>query len=154
MNLKALASAVIERDRLAGQRRDTRPKSVPPPVAELAQSVLPDTDLSDGSKAGAAGWRLGVTPKSRHPLIPDSVRATIEGIEADARVKGWPPELLWSAEFCGAPRGLAAVLDEGDGIGEVTSEFIEIVKSKRSIRLCDSSGGRPKARADGLRNTE
>jgi hypothetical protein len=38
-----------------------------------------------------------------------------------------------SAEFWDEPRGLAAVLDEGDGIGEITGDHIEIVKSKRSI---------------------
>jgi hypothetical protein len=33
----------------------------------------------------------------------------------------------------GTARGLAAVLDESDVIAEVTPDFIEIVKSKRSI---------------------
>src|ERR1700704_6694157 len=127
MNLKALASAVIERDSPAGQRRDTRPKSVPPPVAEPAQSVLPDTDLSDGSKADAAEWHQGITPNSRRPLIPDAVRAIVEGVEADARAQGWPAELLWNAGDCDCPRGLAAVLDESDVIAEVTPDFIEIV---------------------------
>jgi hypothetical protein len=80
-----------------------------------------------------AEWRAGVTPNSRSPLIPDAVRAIVEGIEGEARAKGWPAELLWSSDFKGSPRGLAAVLDASDVIGEVTSDFIEIVKSERAI---------------------
>jgi hypothetical protein len=68
---------------------------------------------------------------SRHPLICDAVRKKIEAIEADARAKGWPAELLWSSAFCDLPRGLAAMLEPGDEIGEVTSEFIEIWKLRR-----------------------
>jgi hypothetical protein len=88
----------------------------------------------DASKAeAAAGWRQGVTPNSRHPLIADAVRAIIEDIEADARAQGWPAELLWNAGDWDCPRGLAAVLDGSDVIAEVTPNFIEIVKTARSI---------------------
>jgi len=137
MSLKALADTVIERGRLAGQKRGILLKSVPPPTTRLGQSAPPhspaDPDPSEASKAEAADWRQGVTPSSRRPLIPDAVRATIEAIEADARAMGWPAELLWNAEFWGSPRGLAAVIDESDAIGEVTVDYIEILKSERSI---------------------
>jgi hypothetical protein len=83
--------------------------------------------------ADAATWRQGVTPNSRNPLIPDGVRSLIEAIEGDARAQGWPAELLWNTEPWGSPRGLASVLDESDAIGEVTRDYIQIVKSERSI---------------------
>jgi hypothetical protein len=137
MSLKALADAVIERGRLAGQKRGIMLKNVPPPMDLLGQSAPPDSPAdhnpSEASKADSADWRQGVTRSSRRPLIPDAVRATLEAIESDARAQGWPAELLWNAEFWGSPRGLAAVLDESDATGEVTSDYIEIVKTARSI---------------------
>ena len=72
-----------------------------------------------------------VTPDSRQPLIPNDVRATIEAIEPEARHKGWPAELLWNNAFSDLPRGLAALLDPGDGVGEVTPDYIEIWKLRR-----------------------
>jgi hypothetical protein len=137
MSLKALADNVIERGRLAGQKRGIVLKTAPPPTTRLGQSAPPYSpagpDPSEASKAEAADWRRGVTPSSRRPLIPDVVRSIIEGIEPDARAHGWPAELLWNAEFWGSPRGLAAVLDESDAVGKVTSDFIEILKTERSI---------------------
>jgi hypothetical protein len=105
-------------------------KGVSSAVARVEAPVVPS---GDDAVLEPAEWRAGVTPSSRRPLIPEAVRAIIEGIESDARAKGWPPELLWNAEFWGSPRGLAAVLDASDAIGEVTTDFIEIVKSERSI---------------------
>jgi len=89
--------------------------------------------MGSATTADAATWRQGVTPNSRNPLIPDSVRSLIEAIEGDARAQGWPAELLWNTEPWGSPRGLASVLDESDAIGEVTRDYIQIVKSERSI---------------------
>lgn len=78
-------------------------------------------------------WRRNVTPNSRSPITPDSIRATIVAIEAEARRLGWPPEQLWNANFWDAPRGLAAVLDDGDVIAEVNEDFIAILKVERHI---------------------
>jgi hypothetical protein len=80
-----------------------------------------------------ATWTRSVTPDSRHPLIPPEVRAKIENIEADARAKGWPPELLYNVNFWDSPRGLAAVLDLQDEIVEVTSDHIAILKTRRDL---------------------
>jgi len=74
-----------------------------------------------------------VLSDSRHPLIPDAIRAKIEAIEAEARAKSWPAELLWNAGFWDSPRGLAAVLDAEDEIGEVTPDYIEILKIRRDV---------------------
>ena len=108
MSLKALADTVIERGRLAGQKRGILLKSVPAPATRMGQSAPPHSpagpDPSEASKAEAADWRRGVTPSSRRPLIPDGVRSIIEGIEPDARTQGWPAELLWNAEFWASPR--------------------------------------------------
>ena len=75
-----------------------------------------------------------VVPDSRHPLIPDAILAKIEAIEAEARGKGWPAELLWNNALWDLPRGLAVVLDVGDEIGEVTPEYIEIWKLRCNRR--------------------
>jgi hypothetical protein len=72
-----------------------------------------------------------VMPDSRHPLIDPEVRAKIEAIEAEARAKGWPAELLWSRVYWDLPRGLAAVMDADDEIGDVTPDYIEIWKLRR-----------------------
>src|SRR5215831_5110153 len=72
--------------------------------------------LTARARAGRQSREL--TPDSRHPLICDVVRAKIETIEAEARAQGWPAELLWSFAYWDLPRGLAAVLDIGDEIGE------------------------------------
>jgi hypothetical protein len=82
---------------------------------------------------GRAAWTRSVTPDSRHPLIPPEARAKIEAIEAEARAKGWPAELLWNDNFWGRPRGLAAVLDREDEIVEVATDYIAILKVKRDL---------------------
>jgi len=74
-----------------------------------------------------------VPPDSRSPIIPLEVRSKIEAIEAEARAKGWPPELLWNAGFWDTPRGLAAVLDPEDEIDQVTPEYISILKIRRDL---------------------
>jgi hypothetical protein len=40
-------------------------------------------------------------------------------------------EVFWNAGFWDMPRGLAAVLDTEDEIGEVTQDYIEIWKLRR-----------------------
>jgi hypothetical protein len=63
------------------------------------------------------------------------VRSKIEAIEAEARAKGWPAELLWNGGFFwDSPRGLAALLDADDEIVEVTPEVITILKYRRDIQ--------------------
>jgi hypothetical protein len=101
------------------QKPDSEPDKTP--------DILPGEPAAEDR----AAWTRSVSPDSRHPLICDAVRVKIEAIEADARAKGWPAELLWSCAFWHSPRGLAALLDAGDEIGEVTPEYIEIWKLRR-----------------------
>lgn len=83
-----------------------------------------------------AAWRQkGVTPTSRGPLIPATIRSKIEAVEAQARALDWPAELLWSCEFWGSPRGLAAVLDESDTVTEVAADYIVIGKPRGVLRF-------------------
>jgi|SRR5215469_2294819 len=74
-----------------------------------------------------------ITPDSRNPLVKPEVRAKIEAIEADARAKGWPAELLWNSAFWDRPRGLAAVLEAEDQIGGITQDYIEILKRRHDL---------------------
>jgi len=80
------------------------------------------------------GERQAVMPDSRHPLVAPEVRAKIEAIEAEARAKGWPAELLWNGSFWDRPRGLAAILEAGDEIVEVTADGITILKLQRDMQ--------------------
>jgi hypothetical protein len=97
----------------------------PPVAAPVERFTLPGVE--------PATWSRAITPDSRHPLIPDPVREKIAAIEPTARNLGWPPELLWNANFWDAPRGLAAVLDEGDEIAEVAADYISILKVKHDL---------------------
>jgi hypothetical protein len=93
----------------------------------------PDTATVSLSEKTGAMWPRSVVPDSRHPPIEPAVRAKLEAIEAEARAKGWPPELLWNGNFWNCPRGLAAVLDPGDEITEVAVDHITILKVKRDL---------------------
>jgi hypothetical protein len=69
--------------------------------------------------------------------IPPEVAAEITRIEPEALALGWNHGRLWNSSFWphrhDEPRGLTSVMDPGDSIVEVTPDFIEIVKTKRSI---------------------
>ena len=97
-------------------------------LLNIAAGAKRAPDAGDQHRAHfkVVGRRGEVCQQSRLDVI-------VEGVEADARAQGWPAELLWNAGDWDCPRGLAAVLDESDVIAEVTPDFIEIVKSKRSI---------------------
>jgi hypothetical protein len=94
---------------------------------------LPEGAVASPQKTDAATWRHSVTPNSRNPIVPSAIRGIIEGIEAEARAKGWPAELLWNADFWDSPRGLAAVLDEEDVIAEVGPDHIAILKTEHNV---------------------
>ncbi len=73
------------------------------------------------------------TPNSRNPLIPDVIRDKISAIETEARVLGWPPELLYGGSFWNFPRALSSVLDDDDEIIEVTRDYIAILRVRRDL---------------------
>jgi hypothetical protein len=93
--------------------------------------ISPTANVS--SRTDAAAWRQKTPSKLRNPIIPRAIRTIIEGIEADARAKGWPADLLWNSHFWDSPRGLAALLDEGDAIAEVTPDYIAILKVELKV---------------------
>jgi hypothetical protein len=98
------------------------------------QSPGQSCDETHRSECGRPPARItGIVPDSRHPLVNDLVRAKIEAIETEARQLGWPAELLWSRVYWDLPRGLAAILEADDEIGEVTPEYIEVLKFRRDI---------------------
>jgi hypothetical protein len=106
-------------------------------LAEV-ERVFPETKLKQvhtksNKRASLAPPRPASLPNSRQALIAAAVRSKIEAIEAEARARGWPAELLWNAGFWDRPRGLAAVLEPNDEIAGVTPEVIEIVKMRRDV---------------------
>jgi hypothetical protein len=96
--------------------------------ASSPRGSVPKTPISPPSPA------VKPAENSRDRSVPATVRALIEEIEADARSKGWPADLLWNSHFWDTPRGLAALLDEGDAIAEVTTDYIAIFKVKHTIQ--------------------
>jgi hypothetical protein len=109
-----------------------------PCISDRVTRVTPVTQQNNSNTENATITpRLAhvhsVIPDSRSPLISREVRAKIEAIEAAARAKDWPAELLWNAGFWDAPRGLAAVLSRGDEIVEVTPDYIKILRCRRDI---------------------
>jgi hypothetical protein len=78
--------------------------------------------------------RLHTPESARVTGVTAEVAAEISRIEADTRRQGWPPELLWNAGFWDQPRGLAAVMDPGDQIVEVTADAIAILKFKHDLQ--------------------
>jgi hypothetical protein len=103
------------------------------PGAPSHAEYLSRTDPSESRSQHHDMPARTVAPNSRHPLVESAVRAKLEAIEAEARAKGWPAELLWNAGFWDCPRGLAAVLDLEDEIVEVTPEYIAILKTRRDL---------------------
>jgi hypothetical protein len=86
-------------------------------------------------KHAPVSWRRdrSTPPNSRNPLVPDAIRAKIEAIEDEARQLGWEPERLWNSNFWDQPRGLAAIMDEGDEIAEVRADSIAVLKKERRL---------------------
>jgi hypothetical protein len=78
----------------------------------------------------AEGWRSLV---ATHPAVV----AEIVRIERIAMAVGWTEERLWRHTFwphCqDHPRGLASIMSDGDIIGAVTADYIEIRRTKRSV---------------------
>lgn len=140
--MNAIGQLLAEVARLGGELVvvDDRLKLRPPGVLPLdlkttirERAVEIKAALQAGQSEPRATWPRDVRANSRHPLIPPEVRAKLEAIEADARAKGWPPELLWNAGFWDSPRGLAAILNPGDEIAEVTADCIAVLKTKRDL---------------------
>lgn len=100
-----------------------------PPDAKENLGAIENQEKS----APAVDSPRSIAPDSRHPLVEPTVRATVEAIEPEARAKGWPPELLWNANFWDLPRGLAAVLDAADEIVEVAPDYIAVLKTRRDL---------------------
>ena len=89
--------------------------------------------ISPATRNHDAGEIRTIAPDSRHRLIEPAVRAKLEAIEPEAAPKDGPAELVWHSNFWDCPRGLAAVLDSGDEIVEVSAECITILKIKRDV---------------------
>jgi hypothetical protein len=84
-------------------------------------------------KPAGVSWRRGIVPDVHDSHIPESIREKIEAIEVEARALGWNPERLWNSNFWDQPRGLPAMMDEGDELGAVTENFIEVLKSQKTV---------------------
>jgi len=107
-----------ERDRIAGRGYDYEPV---PDEPEHVFEQQPDLER----------WQ--------QPKVDPKVEAEIRRIEHQALALGWSHERLWNAGYWHPwPRGLAAVMDAGDRIVDVTGEHIIIERPRATaaaIRL-------------------
>lgn len=75
---------------------------------------------------------------SNKPLDPD-IKAEIQKIALEAISLGWTPELLWETRFwniipgAGNRPGLAALMNPGDKLGEITGDYIEIIRPSGTV---------------------
>jgi hypothetical protein len=78
--------------------------------------------LDDSSKDSA------ISEPSAAEMSP-AIATEIQRVESEALRLGWTCDRLWNAEFWRPwPRGLASVLEAGDQITEITSDFITVRK--------------------------
>lgn len=121
--------------RSAEKEKASRPINTAPITSRLVDENAGNT--------GNTGNELE-TPKVR-PLLPalktpvrdidPAVAVEIRRIETQALELGWSREHLWGAKFWPiAERGLAALMDPGDPIVEVTAETITILKYRRDLQ--------------------
>jgi len=78
-------------------------------------------------RVGIANERCA-NPQTSHDQIESAVAAEIRRVEPQARSLGWSQWRLWESRFWPGPRGLAALMEPGDQIMEVTTEWIRIQK--------------------------
>jgi hypothetical protein len=138
----------VER-RPAGKLRLAPAKAVGPALLEKVRELKAELLLLVSDRALGAERLKGDGPSSRLALdhadkgsairtwepeaaqIHPAIAAELDRIEAEALRLGWTRDRLWNAHFWRPwPRGLASVLEAGDQITEITSDFI-------TIRKCD-----------------
>ena len=78
-------------------------------------------------RVGLASQRHAI-PQMLHEQVEPPVAAEIRRVEDQARALGWPQWRLWESRFWPGPRGLAAVMEPGDQVMELTAEWIKIRK--------------------------
>jgi hypothetical protein len=109
---------------------------LPPKIAERArqhrdESIVLIAQLSNSEDRRAGDLPEIDPPHEKQREIDSEVVTELERIERQAFALGWPRERLWNANFWYPwPRGLAAVMDAGDRIVEVTREYIRVERPR------------------------
>jgi hypothetical protein len=92
-------------------------------------------DLIDRVRACASEMKLALqsgadsAARSESKEIDIAIAVEIARVELEAMRRGWTHERLWGERFWPVEaRGLAALLDEGDRVEQVRSDYITIVK--------------------------
>ena len=99
------------------------------PGAQLVEVRAIGTPSAVGDEAASTSQ----AGKMERKIAP-AVRAELERIWPEAKRLGWPWQRIFGASFWPVEaRGLVTVLDPGDGIVEITSEYIAILKSGRNV---------------------
>jgi hypothetical protein len=128
------------------QKHTQYPQKPPRPTAkdpvgraeslETARIAATDARRNEHDKAFRRGYDYEAPSSVTPSELPDDpaqreidpgIVAEIERIEGQALALGWSRERLWNSNFWHPrPRGLAAVMDAGDRIVEVTGDYIAI----------------------------
>jgi hypothetical protein len=99
------------------------------------ESVFPGAQLVEVRPVGMPSAVEDEAATSGQPAkvereIAPAVRAELERIWPEAERLGWPRERIWGAKFWPAEMGgLGSLLDPGDRLIEVASDFIVIEKN-------------------------
>jgi TubC N-terminal docking domain len=116
-----------------------------PALLELLsrRPIEPDVECDEQDNAVQRGCNYApssaVTPIEHQDgpaqrRIEPAIAAELERIEGQALALGWSHERLWNSGFWYPwPRGLAAVMDAGDRIVEVTSDYMRVERPRANV---------------------
>lgn len=98
-------------------------------------AIQPESERNRWPEAYLRAGEVAAWCTAHH--IDVAIGAAILDIEDDALALGWPHERLWNPAFwphsADHPRGLAAVLQPGDTIAEVSPDYITILAQGRHL---------------------
>lgn len=110
------------------------------PGARLLVGAGASDSNSRGLRDGAEPGTCAPTNRGTSCKLSPEVTAEISRIESEALAAGWSREELWNYSFwphtSEHQRGLAAVMEPGDRIVEVTPDWIAIEKSNQGHTRC------------------
>jgi hypothetical protein len=128
------AAKVLNRDQPFGNSVTAVPSS-PEDAADRVAAL--DAERNKHDRVIGRGYdyaRLDQSPPSPQIAMDPSVQAELSRIWPEAERLGWSHARIWNAQFWpnsdAQPRGLAAVLQPGDTIVEVTEQWITLLAQR------------------------
>jgi hypothetical protein len=108
-------------------------------ISERVEGIFPGAHLVEVRAIGTPSAVEDEAASTSQPAkverkIAPAVQAELERIWQEAKRRGWPWQRIFGASFWPVEaRGFVTLLDPGDGIVEITSEYIAILKTGRNM---------------------